>query len=195
MATCDHRPMARAHPGILAVLATGAVLAAGCGSSGHSPASSSATSSGHGAASRNSTEARVDPAAVNVIVAWSDALRRGDVHRAASYFAFPSKMINGVGSGDEVQVITIRNLGQAEIANQTLPCGAKFISARRRGPYVNALFRLTGRPGPGGSNCGTGLGLTARTDFLIRHGRIVDWIRAPAEPGDQATPAASGPQV
>ncbi len=187
--------MARVHPGILAVLATGAVLAAGCGSSGQSSASSSATSSGHGAAPHNSTQAGVDPASVNVIVAWSDALRRGDLHRAASYFAFPSKMINGVGSGGEVQVITIRSLAQAEIANQTLPCGAKFISARRRGPYVNALFRLTGRPGPGGSNCGTGLGLTARTDFLIRHGRIVDWIRAPAEPGDQATPAASGPQV
>ena len=191
--------MARAHPGILAVLATGALLAAGCGSSGHSSShsstSSSATSSRHGAAPRNSTETRVDPAAVGVIVAWSDALRRGDLHRAAGYFALPSKMINGVGSGADVQVITIRNLAEAEIANQTLPCGAKFVSAQRRGPYVNALFRLTGRPGPGGSNCGTGLGLTARTDFLIRHGRIVDWIRAPDEPGDHATPAASGPQV
>ena len=191
--------MARAHPGILAVLATGSLLAAGCGSSGHSSShsstSSSATSSGHGAAPRNSTETRVDPAAVGVIVAWSDALRRGDLHRAAGYFALPSKMINGVGSGADVQVITIRNLAEAEIANQTLPCGAKFVSAQRRGPYVNALFRLTGRPGPGGSNCGTGLGLTARTDFLIRHGRIVDWIRAPDQPGDHATPAASGPQV
>ena len=191
--------MARAHPGILAVLATGALLAAACGSSGHSSShsstSSSATSSRHGAAPRNSTETRVDPAAVGVIVAWSDALRRGDLHRAASYFAFPSRMVNGVGSGADVQVITIRNLAEAEIANQTLPCGAKFVSAQRRGPYVNALFRLTGRPGPGGSNCGTGLGLTARTDFLIRHGRIVDWIRAPDQPGDHATPAASGPQV
>ena len=191
--------MARAHPGILAVLATGALLAAACGSSGHSSShsstSSSATSSRHGAAPRNSTETRVDPAAVGVIVAWSDALRRGDLHRAAGYFALPSKMINGVGSGADVQVITIRNLAEAEIANQTLPCGAKFVSAQRRGPYVNALFRLTGRPGPGGSNCGTGLGLTARTDFLIRHGRIVDWIRAPDQPGDHATPAASGPQV
>ena len=128
-------------------------------------------------------------------MAWSDALRRGDLHRAAGYFALPSKMINGVGSGADVQVITIRNLAQAEIANQTLPCGSKFVSAQRRGPYVNALFRLTGRPGPGGSNCGTGLGLTARTDFLILHGRIVDWIRAPDQPGDHATPAASGPQV
>ena len=191
--------MPRAHPGILAVLATGALLAAACGSSGHSSShsstSSSATSSRHGAAPRNSTETRVDPAAVGVIVAWSDALRRGDLHRAASYFAFPSRMVNGVGRGAELQVITIRNLAQAEIANQTLPCGAKFVSAQRRGPYVNALFRLTGRPGPGGSNCGTGLGLTARTDFLIRHGRIVDWIRAPDQPGDHATPAASGPQV
>jgi hypothetical protein len=183
--------MACARPAILAPVVCAAVLGAGCGSSSHSSSSGPVTKAGREA------PAAVDPAAVRVIIAWSDALRRGDVKRAAAYFAFPSEMINGVDSGGDVQAIAIQNLGQAEIANQTLPCGARFISAQRRGPYVDALFRLTGRPGPGGSNCGAGLGLTARTDFLIRHGRIVAWIRAPDQPGDHAapTPGSSGPQV
>src|ERR1019366_8619235 len=70
-------------------------------------------------------------------------------------------------------------------ANETLPCGAKLISASRLGRYVNALFRLTDRPGPGGGGCGSGAGQTARTDFLIADGRILEWIRAPDQPGGQ----------
>ena len=61
--------------------------------------------------------------------------------------------------------------------------GARFISADQRGAYVNALFRLTERPGPGGG-CGSGTGQTARTNLVIRGGRIVEWIRAPDDPGD-----------
>jgi hypothetical protein len=113
-------------------------------------------------------------------------------------FRFPSELINGIGNG-LAAVIVIHSLAEAEGANETLPCGAKFISADQRGPYVNALFRLTGRPGPGGSNCGSGAGRTARTNFLIENGRIVQWIRAPDEPGDNASPPSSlsggGPSV
>ena len=108
--------MARARPGIVAVVATGALLAAGCGASGHSSSRSSSargigpTSSAkssarrvHAAAPRNSTEAPVDPAAVGVIMAWSDALRRGDLHARGRLFTLPSKLINGVGSGGVAQ--------------------------------------------------------------------------------------------
>jgi hypothetical protein len=131
-----------------------------------------------------------------VIKNWSNALRRGDVRAAAAYFALPSQFINGIGTGRLEQVLRIHTRAQAEAVNSSLPCGARFISAHRRGGYINALFRLTGRSGPGGSDCGSGAGHTARTNFLIDHGHIVQWIRAPDEPGDNHTPAAppsSGP--
>ncbi len=132
-----------------------------------------------------------DPAAVKVIEDWSSALRRGDVAAAARFFALPSMLINGVDGNGHALVLSIHTSAQALAANATLPCGAKFISADRRGRYVNALFRLTGRSGPGGSTCGGGPAQTARTNFLIAHGRIVKWIRAPDDLGDnggQTTP-------
>lgn len=115
---------------------------------------------------------------------------------AASYFRLPSELINVVGANGLQQLIRIHTLAEAEEANTTLPCGAKFISAYRRGPFVNALFRLTRRPGPGGSGCGSGADQTARTDFVIRHGKIVEWLRAPDEPGDNGNggpPPSNGP--
>ncbi len=99
-------------------------------------------------------------------------------------------MINGGGANGSASVIKIHTIAQAEAANATLPCGARFLSADMRGRYVNALFELTGRPGPGGSDCGTGAGETARTNFVIAGGRIVQWIRAPDDPGDNSGPTA-----
>ena len=133
------------------------------------------------------------PAAVAVIRAWSDALRRGDVRGAARYFALPSVMINGTDATGGAVVITIGTLAEAEEANASLPCGAMLLSADQRGRYVNALFRLTGRAGPGGSTCGTGAGQTARTNFVITGGRILEWIRAPDDPGDNGTPTVPSP--
>jgi hypothetical protein len=124
---------------------------------------------------------------VAVIKAWSDALRRGDVRAAARFFALPSEMINSAGSG-EFSIIQIHTASDAIMANETLPCGARFVSADMRGRFVNALFVLTARPGPGGSSCGSGVGSTARTNFVIAGGRIVAWIRAPDEPGDSRVP-------
>jgi hypothetical protein len=137
----------------------------------------------------------IRPAAADVAVirAWSDALRRGDVAGAARYFAVPSVMINGTDASGTALVISIGSRAQAQAANASLPCGARFISADQRGRYVNALFRLTGRPGPGGSNCGSGAGSTARTNFVIAHGLIVEWIRAPDDPGDNGGSTAPAP--
>jgi hypothetical protein len=141
------------------------------------------------------TGIRPDASAVALIRAWSDALRRGDVRGAAGYFALPSVMINGTDAGGQALVITIGTRVQAEAANATLPCGARLISADQRGRYVNALFRLTGRPGLGGTDCGGGTGQTARTNFVIAHGLIVEWIRAPDDPGDNGgTPPAPAPE-
>lgn len=136
-----------------------------------------------------------------VIRGWSDALRRGDVKGAARYFAFPSEMINGPDAAGVAPVVRIHDLAQAEAANATLPCGAKLLSTDRRGTYVNARFRLTDRPGLGGG-CGSGIGFSARTNFVIAGGRIVEWIRAPDDPKDKqgrdapsapATPPAPAP--
>lgn len=124
------------------------------------------------------------PAAIAVIRKWANALRRGDVAAAAAYFKVPSVMINGVGANGAVSVIKIHNRAQALLANETLPCGARLLSTDMRGQYVNALFVLTGRPGPGGSSCTPGVGQTARTNFVIAGGRIIAWIRAPSDPGD-----------
>ncbi|MGZ4187809.1 MAG: hypothetical protein ACXVSJ_02260 [Solirubrobacteraceae bacterium] len=128
------------------------------------------------------------PASIAVIRGWADALRRGNVHAAGGYFALPSEMIPGPDSKGDAIVLTLRTRAQADAAQLALPCGARFVSADQRGEYVNALFELTGRSGPGGSDCGSGAGLTARTNFVIVHGRIQQWIRAPDDPGDNNSP-------
>jgi hypothetical protein len=121
-------------------------------------------------------------------------LRHGDVRAAARYFALPSTFINGPGSNGEAMAIAIHTQAVAEAVNATLPCGAKFISADQRGRYVNALFRLTDRRGLGGG-CGAGIGQTARTNFVIVHRHILEWIRALDDPGDNGGAVPPGPTV
>jgi hypothetical protein len=189
---------------------TAGIVAAGCGQGGGAATATShrQTATAPGAGSSGSAAPNVqaipaptptgvpaDPAVVRVIRAWSNALRRGDVRGAARYFALPSEFINGSDANGNVAVLTIRTRAEAAAVNATLPCGAVFISADQRGHYVNALFRLTDRPGPGGG-CGSGTGQVARTNFLIAGGRIVEWIRAPEDPGDNQggnTPPAPAP--
>ena len=93
-----------------------------------------------------------------------------------------------LAAAPDLAMASVNGSAQAQAANETLPCGAKFISADQRGRYVNALFKLTGRLGVGGSSCGSGPGATARTNFVIANGRIVEWIRAPDDPGDNGSP-------
>jgi hypothetical protein len=191
---------------LLAVIVTG-VLAAGCGSNdssgkarpGPAPAPPSGGPKGPNARSGPRsipspapTGMPPDPTAVKVIRAWANALRRGDVSSAARYFALPSQFINGPDSRGQVPVFEMRTLGQVELVNASLPCGAEFISADKRGRYVNALFRLTDRPGPGGG-CGSGAGQSARTNFIIVGKRIVQWIRAPDDPRDHRRGAPQAP--
>jgi hypothetical protein len=131
-------------------------------------------------------------ATVKVIRGWADALRSGDVSAAAAYFRIPSVIY--LGSGPPVQ---IQSPAEAQLANAALPCGAQLVSTQRLGRYVNALFRLTDRPGRGGARgCGSGVGTTARTNFLIEQGQIVEWLRAPDQSGDNGTPrSAPGPGI
>jgi len=155
------------------------MFGAGCGSSAHRARTSAAS---------RTAPAPADAKAVSVIRAWSIALRRGDVDAAARYFALPSEFFDGAGAA-----ISIRNEAEARAANAALPCGALLISATRRGRFVSALFRLTNRPGPD-AGCGSGTGQLARTDFVISHGRILAWIRAP-ETGGGAPPGRTGPRT
>lgn len=170
----------------LAWVAALAVAVAGCGS-GTSKLLHPGTSHRPAGASPG-----VPTATLRVIKGWSQALGAGHVVSAARYFSIPSVFF--LGSGPPVQ---LRSLAQVEAANATLPCGAQFISARFEGRYVNVLFRLTNRPGRGGvGGCGSGTGATARTDFVIHGGRIVEWLRAPDEPGDNGSPrTAPSPQT
>jgi hypothetical protein len=121
---------------------------------------------------------------VNVIKGWSNALRTGHVRAAAGYFQIPSVFVNG--PGDE---FVLHSFAAAVVINRLLPCGAEYVSATRHGPYINALFKLTDRSGPGGGTrgCGSGSGTTARVNFIITNGKITHWLRAPSQPGDNPT--------
>ncbi len=171
------------------VLAAAALIAAGCGSTSHAVSHHTSSTHSQTTATREFSPPTTvpkraprpaDARTVAVIKHWADALRRGDVRAAAGYFQIPSVFAPGPD-----QEVTLRSLHDAETVNAELPCGAKLISVVRvGGPLVQALFRLTGRPGRGGSSCNPGAGETARTNFVIKAGRIRVWIRAPDQPGD-----------
>jgi hypothetical protein len=120
-----------------------------------------------------------DPGDVEVIAAWSEALRRGDIDAASKSFAIPSVAEN------PPLLIRIDSEADARAFNESLPCGGRLIRAESEGEFTTATFRLTERPGPG--RCGTGTGETAKTAFVIRDGAIVEWRRVgegqPATPG------------
>jgi hypothetical protein len=150
--------------GLLLILVAVTGLLAGCGSS-HSTAGSQRSRTTPAGTSK-------DAAAVSVIEGWARALRRGDVRAAARYFAVPSVFVNG-------QAFVIRSQHEARALNESLTCGALVTSTTDHGKYITAAFRLTNRAGPG-ADCGSGAGQPAATDFVIKDGHIVDWIRAPA---------------
>ena len=120
---------------------------------------------------------------VLVIDEWVKTLSHGDVSGAADLFALPSVVENGTPP------FSLRTRADAIDFNRSLPCGAKLVRARPDGRFIAATFRLTERPG---GDCGSGVGELARTAFLIRDGKIVEWRRLP-DPGGGAGP--SGPIV
>src|SRR5829696_10401471 len=111
-----------------------------------------------------------------VIRGWADALRKGDVERASSYWRPPAIAANG---SQPFRLVTMRAVRQF---NEGLTCGARLESAERDKNYVVATFRLTDRTDRPGA-CGPGVGQQARTLFLLRGGKIVQWIRAADPPG------------
>ena len=156
-----------AHRRLLVASLVGALATAGCAGPSILP--------GHG------SKPTAFERSVDVIKGWSTALRTGHVRAAAEYFQIPSVFVNGPGDS-----FVLHSLRAAEVINRLLPCGAEYVSATQRGPYINALFKLTDRTGPGGGStgCGSGAGTTARVNFIISDGKITHWLRAPRRPGD-----------
>jgi hypothetical protein len=131
------------------------------------------------------------PAAVSarrVINDWLKALRRGDVKRAAHYFALPSKFQNAT------PVLTVHNEQERLAVNLSLSCGAVATEMGGAGVYTIVTFRLTERKG---GNCGTGVGGKARGAIRVERRHIKEWYRLPDDPGgaQQAPAAPSGPSV
>jgi hypothetical protein len=114
------------------------------------------------------------PPAEKVIRQWADTLRSGDVAGAADFFALPSIVQNGSDP------VALRTRADARAFNEALPCGARLLRTSSSAGYTTATFRLTERPGPG--TCGTGTGMTARTTFVIKGGKIREWRRVADEP-------------
>ncbi len=110
-----------------------------------------------------------------VVRGWADALRQGDVERAVRYWRDPAIATNGDQPYKLVTRAAVRRF------NDALTCGAKLESVERDQAYVLATFRLTNRRGRDGA-CGPGVGNRARTLFLLRDGKIVQWIRASDPP-------------
>jgi hypothetical protein len=113
---------------------------------------------------------------VSVIRGWADALRSGNVKRAARFFAVPTIVLDGTNPQRTLPTMkAVRNF------NRGLPCGARLVKTTRgRGSFVVATFRLTERPGPG--RCDGGVGQLADTAFLIENRHIVQWLRQPDPP-------------
>jgi limonene-1,2-epoxide hydrolase len=124
-----------------------------------------------------------NPQDVQVINAWSTALRQGDVTAAANYFAIPSTAENGP------LLARIRSTDDAVSFNESLPCGARLVHAESTAGFTTATFRLTERPGPG--SCGLGAGTLARTSFVIRDGKIAQWRRVGRGSGGGSAPRAT----
>jgi len=163
--------MAKRAAGALVVLSLLALSACGGGNS------TSATST------TSTIAGNANPADVKVIDGWVTALRHGDVDAASRYFAIPSTAQNGA------ILARIRSFDDARRFNESLPCGARLVRADSAGEFTTATFRLTERPGPG--VCGPGVGGVAKTSFVIRDGKIVQWRRVGAASGAPPAPGSS----
>jgi hypothetical protein len=173
---------------LLCVLLAAAPAACG-GGSGGGAGSTADTSPGNGVQSQtvpddlalppNVPHRSTGPASrssTRVIRRWLAALDRGDILRAAHFFALPSKFQN-----TGTPVLHIDSEDERIAVNLSLTCGARAEKTGGAGAYTIVLFRLTERKGPGGG-CGGGVGATARGAILVHGGLIREWFRLPDDP-------------
>ena len=111
---------------------------------------------------------RADPHAVAVIRRWLRALRKGDIQRAASYFAIPSRFQNGT------PVLHLDSQTEVFAVNVSFPCGAVATRFTAAGPFTLVRFRLTPRAN---GDCRGAEGHTTGGAIRVAHGRIREWYR------------------
>jgi hypothetical protein len=190
----------------LAVLATLVVAAAGCGSD--QPQRRSATKvlqqpvdpSGprmpqtqhHGidpavlpprSIPRHGTD-KADPHAIRVIRRWLSALSRGDIPRAASYFAIPSRFQNGT------PVLHLDSRTEVLAVNVSFPCGAIATRFTASGRFTLVRFKLTERTN---GDCHGAAGHTTGGAIRVVRGRIREWYRLYDPEEEMPGPAAIDP--
>jgi hypothetical protein len=197
--------MSHRRPALL-VLALLTVTAAGCGSGGHrtAPAQAPVDTSGPRMPHTQSLgidpailppkrvphhgSGRADPHAIVVIQHWLKALRHGDIPRAASYFAVPSRFQNGT------PVLHLDSQTEVLAVNISFPCGAVATRFTAAGPFTLVRFRLTPRTN---GDCRGAEGHTTGGAIRVSRGRIREWYRlydpeermpgpATIDPGTQA---------
>jgi hypothetical protein len=122
-----------------------------------------------------------DPDAARVIRGWLRALRRGDIARAASYFAIPSRFQNGT------PVLTLDTRTEVLAVNISFPCGAVATRLESAGPFTLVRFRLTSRVN---GDCRGAEGHTTGGAIRVAGGHIREWYRLydadEAKPGNAA---------
>jgi hypothetical protein len=116
-----------------------------------------------------------------LIAGWATALRKGNVERAARYFALPAI----VEQSDTIQLAT---RDDARAFNEGLPCGARLLEVQHDGRFIVGTFRLTDKPR---QTCLTP-GALVRVAFVIQARHFTEWRQVPDTPG--AAPGPSKPE-
>ena len=117
-----------------------------------------------------------------VLEGWAAAVRAGDAHRAARYFALPAIVA-------QTMVVELQTFEQVKRFNDELPCGARLLEVQHDGRYVVGTFRLTQRAGR--TSCMTA-GQLVRVAFVIRARHFTEWRQVPDRPG--APPGPEEPE-
>src|SRR5919198_3122366 len=174
-------------------LPAAAVLAAGCGQSSsarftlttpppHRGAAAVHTKSAPSVSHKQAKPTQRDAERLRPLIAgWANALRKGNVERAASYFALPAI----VEQSDTIQLAT---RDDARAFNEGLPCGARLLEVQHDGRFIVGTFRLTDKPR---QTCLTP-GALVRVAFVIQERHFTEWRQIPDTPG--ASPGPSKPE-
>jgi hypothetical protein len=127
---------------------------------------------------------KADPHAVRVIRRWLRALRNGDIPRAASYFAIPSRFQNGT------PVLHLDSRTEVFAVNVSFPCGAIATRFTASGQFTLVRFKLTERTN---GDCRGAAGHTTGGAIRVARGRIREWYRLYDPEEEKPGPAAIDP--
>jgi hypothetical protein len=127
---------------------------------------------------------RADRRAVVVIRRWLRALRQGDIPRAASYFAIPSRFQNGT------PVLHLDSQTEVFAVNVSFPCGAVATRFTAAGSFTLVRFRLTSRTN---GDCRGAEGHTTGGAIRVAGGHIREWYRLYDPEEEKPGPATIDP--